>query len=382
MSDTTVPVQGQSEVESAEEGSGASSFGKLARYTITRLAALAITVAIGVYLTILIANMGGYVDEIRRGAIREQVSIAIFQDQSAEMRSLSAEEKNLLIEERVALEEKRLGLDRPFIVRSFAFLADALTLNLGYADMMISDSGSKTVRLIILERLPSTLVLWGVANLTLFFLALFWALFLSRRYGSLMDKAVVALAPTGSAPAWFYGIFLILIFSAFLGVLPFGGMVAAPPPESTIGYALSLGRHLILPVSAILVSSVFLNTYTWRTFFLIYSSEDYVEMAKAKGLSDREIERRYVLRPTLPTIITSFALLLITLWTGAIILETTFNWPGLGRALYQAIGLFDTPVIVGSTVIYAYLLAITVFSLDFIYALVDPRVRVGEEGRV
>jgi peptide/nickel transport system permease protein len=382
MSDATVPAQTDFEVESSEESSSGSTFGKLVRYTLTRLVALAITVTIGIYLTILIANMGGYVDEIRRGAIREQVSIAVFQDQSAEMRSLSAAEKNMIIEERVALEEKRLGLDRPFIVRSFAFLKDALTLNLGYADEMISDTGSKTVRLIILERLPSTLVLWGVANLILFFLALFWALFLSRRYGSFMDKAVIALAPTGSAPAWFYGIFLILIFSAFLGALPFGGMVDAPPPENPIAYGLSLAKHLVLPVAAILVSTVFLNTYQWRTFFLIYSSEDYVEMAKAKGLSDREIERRYVLRPTLPTIITQFALLLIGLWTGAIILETTFNWPGLGRALYRAIGLYDTPVIVGSTVIYAYLLALTVFSLDFIYALVDPRVRVGEEGKI
>jgi len=104
-------------------------------------------------------------------------------------------------------------------------------------------------------------------------------------------------------------------------------------------------------------------------------------MAKAKGLSSREIERRYILRPTLPTIITSFAMTLIALWQGAIILETVFNWPGLGRALYRAIGLFDTPVIVGSTIIYAYLLAITVFLLDFIYALVDPRVKIGDEGR-
>jgi peptide/nickel transport system permease protein len=103
-------------------------------------------------------------------------------------------------------------------------------------------------------------------------------------------------------------------------------------------------------------------------------------MAKAKGLSDREIERRYVLRPTLPNIITNFALLLITLWQGAIILETVFNWPGLGRAYYQAIGLFDTAVIVGNTVIFAYLLAITVFLLDFIYALVDPRVKVTSGG--
>ena len=155
-------------------------------------------------------------------------------------------------------------------------------------------------------------------------------------------------------------------------------MVSAPPPDNFLAYALSLLKHMILPVTAILLSSIFLNIYNYRTFFLIYSSEEYVEMAKAKGLTSNEIERRYILRPTLPTIITAFALLLIGLWTGAIILETTFNWPGLGRALYQAIGLFDTPVIVGSTVIFAYLLALTVFLLEFIYAIVDPRVRVGE----
>ena len=223
-------------------------------------------------------------------------------------------------------------------------------------------------------------MLWGAANLILFFMAIFIALFLSRRYGSVPDKIVIAMTPTSSAPAWFYGLFLILIFAAVLQVLPFNGMVDAPVPQTKIGYALSVLKHLILPVSSIIISSVFLQSYNWRTFFLIYSSEDYVEMAKAKGLSDRDIERRYVLRPTLPTIITTFALLLITLWTGAIILETVFNWPGLGRALYTAIGLYDIPVIVGSTVIYAYLLALTVFLLDFIYALVDPRVKIGSQG--
>ena len=364
-----------------EEKTSTSTFSRVARYTLVKLVMLFITILIGVYLTILIANMGGYVDEIRRGSIREAVSIAIFADQSAEMRALSSEEKNQLIKDRVALEEKRMGLDKPFIVRSFSFLKDAMTLNLGFAEMMYSDSGSKQVRLILLERLPPTLLLWGLSNLVLFFMSLFAALFLSRRYGSKLDRLTITLAPTSSVPAWFYGIFLILIFAAVLQIAPFGSMVDAPPPEDALGYALSLGKHLALPVTAIILSTFFLTTYNWRTFFLIYSSEDYVEMAKAKGLSDRDIERRYVLRPTLPTIITQFALLLITLWTGAIILETIFNWPGLGRTLYRAIGLFDTPVIVGSTVIYAYLLAITVFMLDFIYVLVDPRVRIGGGGR-
>ncbi|MCK4452532.1 MAG: ABC transporter permease [Anaerolineae bacterium] len=364
-----------------EEKTGTSTFSRVARYTLVRTILLFLMVIIGVYLTILIANMGGYVDEMRRGFIREHVSVAIFADESAEMKRMTSEEKKALIEERVALAEKRLGLDKPFIVRSFAFLKDAMTLNLGLAELMFSDSGSKQVRLILLERLPPTLALWGAANLFLFFLGLFLALYLSRRYGSLLDKLIVALAPTSAAPAWFYGLFLILIFAAVLQILPFGALVDAPPPESTVGYALSVLKHLTLPVSAIVISTIFASAYGWRTFFLIYSSEDYVEMAKAKGLSSREIERRYVLRPTLPTIITSFAMTLIGLWQGAIILETVFNWPGLGRALYRAIGLFDTPVIVGSTVIYAYLLAITVFLLDFIYALVDPRVKIGDEGR-
>jgi peptide/nickel transport system permease protein len=365
----------QPDAEVTQERRDESTFSRVAKYMGVRLVFLFFTIVVGVYLTILIANMGGYVDQIRRGVIREQVGLQVQADQT--FRQLSQEQKDALIADMIRVEEERIGLNRPFIVRSFDFLKDALTLNLGRAEQMTSDSGSKQVKLILLERLPATLVMWGFSNLILFFFSLFLALALSRRYGSLLDRAIIAFTPTSSAPAWFYGLLLILIFAAVFRFLPFGGMVDAPPPEEPFLYALSVLKHIILPASAIVISSVFLTTYNWRTFFLIYSSEDYVEMAKAKGLSSREIERRYVLRPTLPTIITGFALLLITLWQGAIILETVFNWPGLGRAYFQAIGLYDTAVIVGNTVIYAYLLAITVFLLDFIYALVDPRVKIG-----
>jgi peptide/nickel transport system permease protein len=254
-----------------------------------------------------------------------------------------------------------------------------MTLDFGIAKNM-AVTWPKQVRLILLERLPSTLVLFATATVSMCFTSIFFALSLSRRYGSFFDKLVVALTPTSAAPGWFYGIFLILIFAAILRALPFGGMVAAPPPEDPVRYALSLGEHMIPPVGALLISSL-RSTCSWRTFFLIYSSEDYVELAKAKGLSDRTIETRYILRPTLPTIITSFALVLIRLWEGAIILETVFIWPGLGRLLFQAINGNEISVIVASTVIYAYLLAITVFLLDFTYALIDPRVKVGDEGK-
>lgn len=366
-------------IEASSRKAQRQAITRLARYMAGRVVALLFTVAIGVYVTVLIANMGGYVDDIRRGQIRESIVVGLSMDEV--FRQLPEAERRSIIEERVALEERRYGLDQPFIIRSFRYLTNALTLNLGFSEQLQSDSGSRKVSNIILERLPSTLVLFGTANLLLFFVSLFYGLSLSRRYGSIMDKFVLAMAPTSAAPAWFYGLFLILIFAGLLRLLPFGGMVSAPPPENPIDYALSVLRHMILPVLAWMISGIFLTTYNWRTFFLIYASEDYVEMAKAKGLPDNMIERRYVLRPTLPNIVTSFALLLITLWAGAIILETVFNWPGIGQLYFRAIGVYDTPVILANVVVYAYLLALTVFLLDFIYALVDPRVRVGEGGQ-
>ena len=351
------------------------TFTRVSRYVVVRLFTLFVTVVISIYLTIMIANMGGYVDTIMRGEIRDRVTGSIAGNPAFVKMDPAVRQK--LIADRIAAEEERIGLNIPIAVRNFRYLSNALTLQLGRAINMTSDSGSKQVRLILLERLPATLLLMGVSQLFLFFSSVFLALNLSRRYGNFWDKLVVTLSPTSAVPPWFYGIFLILIFAAFLKVLPFGGMVDSPPPSNPIDYSLSLLKHLTLPAVALILSAFFLSIYNYRTFFLIYSSEDYVEMAKAKGLPSRDVEQRYILRPTLPNIITNFALLIITLWSGALFTETVFLWPGLGRTLYQAIGLYDLPIIVGSTIIYAYLLAITVFLLDFVYALVDPRVKIG-----
>jgi peptide/nickel transport system permease protein len=371
-----VAAQSQPTLSSEAKKASTSTFLRVIRYTGLRLLTLFVTVVIGIYLTILIANMGGYVDTIIKGEITDSITQRAAADQR--LRNMPSDARAKLIQSEIALEENRQGLNTPVAVRNFTYLGNALTLNLGRAINMNSDSGSKDVRLIILGRMPATLLLMGTSELSLFFVSLFLALTLSRRYGSFWDKLVIVLSPTSTPPPWFYGIFLILIFAAIFKILPFGGLMDAPPPTNPIQFGLSVLKHLILPASALFVSQFFLSIYNWRTFFLIYSSEDYVEMAKAKGLPARDIERQYILRPTLPTIITQFALLLIGVWQGAIVTETVFEWPGLGRTFYQAIGLFDTPVIVGLTIIYAYLLAITVFVLDFVYALVDPRVKVGD----
>ena len=348
---------------------------RLTLFTGKRLLALFLTVLVGVYLTILIANMGGQVDELRMVQIQSTVAEQVRADPA--FFDLSPQERNALIERQVQLDVERLRLDQPFIVRSVDYLQQAIRLDLGRAEHMHSDRGAREVYWIIVERLPATLLLFGTANLLVFFTSVFIALGLSRRYGSALDRTVIALAPSSAAPGWFYGIFLILIFAFLIPILPAGGMVDVPPPEGTLAYAASLLRHMLLPLTAMFISTIFISIYSWRTFFLIHSSEDYVEMARAKGLPSRLIERRYVLRPTLSPIITSFALMLIGLWSGAIILEQVFNWPGLGTLLFQAIGHRDTPVIIGTVVIFAYLLAITVFLLDILYALLDPRVRVG-----
>ncbi|MGQ9700681.1 MAG: ABC transporter permease [Candidatus Bipolaricaulaceae bacterium] len=351
------------------------TFLRVARYSLMKALLLGFAVVVAVFITILIVNMGGKLDEIRKQEVLNAVSLRITSNPANQL--LPPSEIRRMIEERAQLEYRRLGLDKPFLVRTASYLTNAITLNLGRSENLLSDSMSREVRRIIIERLPSTLVLFGTSSILLFFTAVFLALALSRHYGSWFDRLVVSLAPTSTAPGWFYGIFLILIFAAVLRILPFGGMVDAPPPKEAGAYVLSLLKHLILPVLSWFLGGLAASVYSWRTFFLIYSSEDYVEMAKAKGLSSRAIERRYILRPTLPPIVTNFTLMVIGMWMGAIILESVFNWPGMGSLYLAAVNTNDTPTVVGINVIYGYLLAGSVFLLDFIYAIVDPRVRIG-----
>jgi len=353
---------------------------RLGKYTALRLVFLFLAVVIAVYITVVIANMGGALDRLVEVQVRDQIQLSV--TLNPEFQRMPFDERQAMIEELVELELKRRGMDQPFFPhRSLDFLRNAMSLQLGRADLMYSDTLSREVSDIILERLPATLILFGTAELLLFFITLFIALFLSRRYGSFLDKLFIALAPTSAAPGWFYGIFLILIFASLLRWLPWGGMAASGTHMAfTWEFVSQLLVRMILPVTAILISAVFAGVYSSRTFFLIYSMEDHVELAKAKGLSSRQIERRYILRPTLPPIITGFLMLLITMWMGQIVLEEIFNWPGVGQIFFRAIHNNETAVIVGIIVIYGYLLCATVFILDFLYAILDPRVRVGIGG--
>jgi len=346
------------------------------KFIVKRIITIFLVIVVAAYMTILIANMGGYVDEIVKSEIIFNTKMRF--QQSEEYKDYPRELLDKLINQTVTLEFKRLGLDQPFIIRSFIYLRNALTLELGRALYLTSDSGSRMVKNIILERLPQTIMLFTTATLINFFLNLFIGLYLSRHHGSKLDKFFIAGAPTSVIPGWFYGIFLILIFASYLHVLPYGGIVDVPPPKDPVLYALSMLKHMILPLSSWIISAFFLGAYSNRTFFLIFSTEDYVEAARAKGVPPRQIETKYILRPSLPPIITTLALGLVNSWGGAIITETVFNWRGLGLLTFSAITAFDTPVIIGITIIYAYLLAATVLVLDIIYGFIDPRIKIGQ----
>lgn len=356
---------------------------RIGRYLSRRIMVLLLTAVAGVWVTLMAANLGGLVDTANRNLIAERVTLGSAGDPA--LRALDPAERAARLEQMIAAAQEAAGLNEPLLIRTTLAVGRALTLDLGDSRSMrtISPDGPdrNSVRRLISERLPATLLLFGVSNLVIFFSSIAIAPVFSRRYGSLFDKLIVVLSPASSAPGWFYGLFLIAIFAGVWNLFPFGGMRPSPPPETPFLYALGVLRHMALPFTAIFLSTFFQSIYIWRSFFLVHADEDYVEMARAKGLPARLINRRYILRPTLPPILTNFALIILGAWSGSVVLEVLFSWPGLGELFFIAIRRNDAALIVGLAVIYAYLLALTILVLDIAYVFVDPRLKVDEQGQ-
>ena len=155
-------------------------------------------------------------------------------------------------------------------------------------------------------------------------------------------------------------------------------MVGVPAPKDPLNYALDTLYHMALPIFTWIVTGFGTWAYITRNLTMQASEDDYVTVARAKGLSENAITRKYVLRPTLPPIVTAVSFSLVFSWNGAMITETVFSWPGLGTLFISAISAHDAPVIIGLQVITCYLLAITFFLLDIVYGYLDPRIKVGD----
>ena len=356
---------------------------RLVRYISARLATLAAMVVISVFLTTIVANMGGHVDEVIRANMTFAVGMAMRYDEYAQ--SLTPQERTQYLEETVDAILDAQGMNQPFLLRTARWGWRALTLNWGESRRMgrIRFAGKHTrdVRAHILDRLPRTLLLFGTANLLLFFISIGAALALTHTRNGWLDRLVVVLLPLSAAPPWVYGILL----TALALQVPWAGLhfvtasFDAWPTEFRWSYIRLILQHMLLPMLSIFLSKFFQSVFAWRAFFMLHYDEDYVDLAKAKGLSRRTLERQYILRPTLPAVLTNFALLLTSLWQEVIVLEYFFNVQGIGKLFVRALNSYDIPMILAIVVIFAYLLALTVFFLDIAYALVDPRVRIGSK---
>lgn len=354
-----------------------SALGRILRYSLAKGVMLFITLAVGLYLTILVVNLGGFVDKVFAANIEESIGAMI---QGGWLRDVPEPERSEQIEQTRWAMQEAAGLHSPFLLRSLRWLYNSLRLDLGttYTPFYYT-SQNGPINIVVLQRMPYTLLVTGLGNFLVFFGSIFTALYLARNHGSRLDRLSILLAPLTSAPSWIMGMLLIFIFAGWLRVLPFPKVFGAEPPEYSLKYLSIFLKHLILPVAAVVVAAFFQGVYSWRSFFLIYANEDYVEIARAKGLPPETIERRYILRPVLPYIITSLATTTLLLWQGSIALETLFYWPGVGTLFMSAVRSNNTALVLGVVVIFAYLLTFTVFILEILYAIVDPRVRLNSE---
>jgi len=268
------------------------------------------------------------------------------------------------------------GLDRPWYFRLPNMILRVLTLDLGEARTLRSFTGSSKVAEIVMERLSNTLLLVTTALAITAFIGLFVGVKTATLAGGKIDRVISYLSATSYAlPAWWTGILLILVFSFGLHLLPSGGMYSAPPPTGSIGQSLDLLWHATLPIVTLVLVSVGGWIYSVRTMVLNTAQEDFVMVARAKGLPEGLVMRRYILRVAASPILTSLILSLAGSIAGAILTETVFNWPGMGRLYYDAIFAPDETVVVALTFMFTVIYVIARFALEVLYIIIDPRVK-------
>jgi len=369
---------------------------RVSRYLGGKLLAIGITIFVAVFITILITNQPtqrglGPPESPFEKSLNAQIDLVIrssIYDGTIDINEFGVPDQ-VQIQAYVQQLRDDLGLNLPFFQRYLRWTTKALTFDWGKVGMRMGGWGSQATNAdvldIILVYLPRTLLIIGTAYLLVFLIGMPISLYLSRHYGNWLDRFFSILSPISSVPSWVYGIILLTIFAFQLRWLPFGGMYKAYYEKVNLSYLLDIGKHMIMPVAAIALSLLFQVVFAWRTYFVIYSKEDYIELAQAKGLPLKILNNNYILRPALPYILTSFITTLITFWQVSTIVEVVFNWPGLGwlyikEALPNFWGESMEPgeliIAVGIVVIFAYLLGIISFLLDITYVIVDPRIRV------
>jgi len=265
------------------------------------------------------------------------------------------------------------GLDQPLPIRYLRWLGMVARGDLGY-----STSNSETVVQAILERLPATLLLTGTSFALSLLIGVSIGIFAAVKPYSPLDYTVTTLAFFGqSMPVFWFALMLQLAF-AVTGVTAFGYHFALPSAGISSTDEFDFGdriEHLILPT--IVLSLVYIATWSrfTRSSMLEVVRTDYMRTAAAKGLDKLTIILRHGLKNALIPVVTVVALSLPGLFAGAVITETIFAWPGMGRLFFNALGQFDFSLLMGYLLIVSFLVVFFNLLADVAYAWLDPRVK-------
>jgi peptide/nickel transport system permease protein len=340
-----------------------------------------VVVLIGV-LVLLAVIMGatGLSDRMLKSILIEEVQEY---RQMLIKRGVDLEAIEKAVEEYNRTRAEALGLDKPWYVRLPQLIYRLLVLDLGHSRTLQSSWGSNKISDLILDRLPNTIIL-TTTGISLTALVGIWVgLYIGSNVGSKADRVISILSAVSYAlPLWFVGLVLILLLAYAPKILwgvrifPPGGMVSIPPPKDPVAYFLDVLWHLALPLMASFIAFFGSWAYVTRNIVLNVSQEDFVNFARAKGLPESVVRRRYILRPSLPPILTNLILSLAFSISGYIITERVFNWPGMGSLYYSAIRALDEPVIFALTYIFTLVYIVARFVLEILYIVVDPRIRL------
>lgn len=260
-------------------------------------------------------------------------------------------------QDRVALTQE-LGLDQPLPKQYFVFVTQALRGDLGRS--VTGDRQPATQ--LIGERLPTSLKLAGIALLISLTLGIPLGVLAAVKRGSAIDTTARMFALIGqSVPVFWLGLVLMYLFSVQLGWLP------------TSGYG--EWRHYVLPSISMALFTVAAVTRLVRVSMIDALSSEYVKLARIKGVSESRVVWKHALRNSLIPVVTYMGAFFATMITGAVVIETVFSWPGIGRLAYESILNRDFPVMQAVVLTMTALFMIANLCVDFAYAWLDPRIR-------
>jgi peptide/nickel transport system permease protein len=276
--------------------------------------------------------------------------------------------------ELIASIREQLGLDKSLPVQFINYIGDLLPFLGGNGVYFgFSYTNNADVLPAILDRLPTTLFLTGGAVVLWLSIGIPVGVLSAVKTGSWMDRLAMGIALVFiSAPVYFLGLVALYLFDDNIGVWPIlPGVAAYEAADGILGHA----EALIMPWCVLAAAFAAVYARFLRGSLIETLQEDYIRTARAKGLSERRVIFRHGVRAAITPIVTLLGLDVGILLGGAILTETVFNIPGIGRYAYQAINVSDLPVIQGTVIFGAFFIVMMSLLVDILYAFIDPRVR-------